>query len=123
MADRIQQWLAPGGFFYGLDPSRYRLSGFIGSILIPKMMSRYQTPDERELKPSEMAALFTQAGFEAWTSYYDFTSTPLAGLAPSWRAGYRAARMLDEALIRVPLLRALSSNFEVIAKSRAKRTS
>jgi SAM-dependent methyltransferase len=115
MADRIQQWLAPGGVFYGLDPSRYRLSGFIGSIVIPRLMSRYQTPDERELKPSDMSMLFTQAGFDARTSYYDFTSTPLAGLFPSWRAGYRAARVIDEALIRTPLLRGLSSNFEIIA--------
>jgi SAM-dependent methyltransferase len=123
MADRIHGWLTKDGVFYGLDPSRYRLSGFIGSILIPKMMSRYQTPDERELKPAEMRALFTEAGFDARTSYYDFTSTPLAGLAPSWRAGYRAARALDEALIRVPLLRAVSSNFEVVAKKIfAKRT-
>jgi hypothetical protein len=37
-------------------------------------------------------------------------------LFPSWRFGYRAARWLDEALIRVPVLRAVSSNFEVIAR-------
>jgi SAM-dependent methyltransferase len=117
-ADRIREWLAPGGVFYGLDPSRYRLSGAIGSILIPRLMRRYQTPDERELKPAEMTALFAQAGFDARSDYYDFTSTPLAGLFPSWRAGYRAARLLDEALIRVPLLRGLSSNFEIIAQRR-----
>jgi hypothetical protein len=116
MADRIHTWLARGGVFYGLDPSRYRLSGAIGSILIPRLMRRYQTPDERELKPAEMTALFTEAGFDAHTRFYDFTSTPLAGLFPSWRAGYRAARLADEALIRTPLLRALSSNFETTAR-------
>jgi 2-polyprenyl-3-methyl-5-hydroxy-6-metoxy-1,4-benzoquinol methylase len=118
MAHRIHEWLTPGGVFYGLDPSRYRLSGAIGSILIPRLMRRYQTPDERELKPSEMSALFAQAGLEARTAYYDFTSTPLAGLFPSWRAGYRAARVIDEVLIRTPLLRAISSNFEIIARRR-----
>jgi SAM-dependent methyltransferase len=114
-AERIHAWLAPGGVFYGLDPSRYRLSGAIGSLLVPKLMRRYQTPDERELKPAEITALFSQTGFEARYDYYDFTSTPLAGLFSSWRAGYRAARLADELLIRTPLVRRLSSNFEVIA--------
>jgi 2-polyprenyl-3-methyl-5-hydroxy-6-metoxy-1,4-benzoquinol methylase len=115
-ADRIRSWLEPGGVFYGLDPSRYRLSGAIGSLLVPHLMRRYQTPDERELKPSQVVALFEEAGFTAHSSYYDFLSTPLAGLFPSWRSGYRAARLTDEAIIRVPLLRALGSNFELIAK-------
>jgi len=115
MARRIHAWLEPGGVFYGLDPSRYRLSGAIGSLLVPKLMRRYQTPDERELKPSEMAELFQTAGFNARTSYYDFLSTPFAGLFQSWRAGYRAARFADEMLIRIPLLRALGSNFELLA--------
>ena len=115
-AARVYRWLTPGGVFYGLDPSRYRLSGALGSLLIPHLMRRYQTPDERELKPSEMAELFQTAGFNARTSYYDFLSTPFAGLFQSWRAGYRAARFADEVLIRVPLLRALGSNFELLAR-------
>lgn len=114
-AQRIHGWLKPGGVFYGLDPSRYRLSGALGSLLVPHLMRRYQTPDEHELKPSEVAAWFAQAGFNASYRYYDFCSTPLAGLFPSWRFGYRATRTLDELLIRLPLLRAVSSNFEVIA--------
>ncbi len=116
MAARIRGWLKPGGMFYGLDPSRYRLSGAIGSLLIPNLMRRYQTPDEHELKPPEAAALFADAGLEARYRYYDFCSTPLAGLFPSWRAGYRLTRSLDEILIRTPLLRAVSSNFELIAR-------
>ena len=116
MAARIRDWLKPGGVFYGLDPSRYRLSGAIGSILVPHLMRRYQTPDERELRPAETTALFRSAGMEARFHYYDFLSTPLAGLFPSWRWGYRAARSIDEALIRTPGLRALSSNFEVVAR-------
>jgi 2-polyprenyl-3-methyl-5-hydroxy-6-metoxy-1,4-benzoquinol methylase len=115
-AERIRGWLEPGGVFYGLDPSRYRLSGALGSLLVPHLMRRYQTPDERELKPSEVATLFEDAGFLAHARYYDFLSTPLAGLFPSWRAGYRAARLADEAIVRVPLLRALGSNFEMLAR-------
>ncbi|HEX5431727.1 MAG TPA: methyltransferase domain-containing protein [Bryobacteraceae bacterium] len=115
MAQQIRNWLVPGGIFYGLDPSRYRLSGALGSLLVPHLMRRYQTPDERELKPSQTAALFASAGFQARTSFYDFFSTPLAGLLPSWCWGYRAARAADEILIRIPLLRTLGSNFELIA--------
>ena len=107
--------LRPGGTFYSLDPSRYRLSGFIGESLFPKLMARYQSPGERQLIPRETAALFAASGFAARFAYYDFVSTPLAGLLPSWRGGYRVMRVVDEVLIRVPGLRRLSSNFEVIA--------
>jgi len=116
IAERIHRWLAPGGVFYGLDPSRYRLSGAVGSILVPHLMRRYQTPGERELRPSETAALFAAAGFHARAGIYDFLSTPLAGLFPSWGFLYRMARVADEAVIRVPGLRALGSNFELIAR-------
>jgi hypothetical protein len=37
-------------------------------------------------------------------------------LFPAWRFGYRLTRGLDEILIRTPLLNALSSNFELIAR-------
>jgi len=115
-AARVHDWLKPGGVFYGLDPSRYRLSGAIGALLVPHLMRRYQTPDEHELNPREAAARFREAGLEASFGYYDFCSTPLAGLFPSWRSGYRLARGLDELLIRTPLLRLVSSNFELIAR-------
>jgi ubiquinone/menaquinone biosynthesis C-methylase UbiE len=116
MARSVRGWLKPGGVFYGLDPSRYRLSGALGALLVPRLMRRYQTPDEHELKPSETAQRFREAGLESRFRYYDFCSTPLAGLLPSWRLGYRVARTLDELLIRTPLLRAVSSNFELIAR-------
>jgi SAM-dependent methyltransferase len=116
IAGSVRGWLKPGGVFYGLDPSRYRLSGALGALLVPHLMRRYQTPDEHELKPAETAKRFRKAGLEAHFRYYDFCSTPLAGLLPSWRLGYRLARGVDEVLIRTPLLRAVSSNFEVIAR-------
>ena len=47
---------------------------------------------------------------------YDFGSSPLAGLFPGWRAGYRAARRVDDCILRVGALRRLGSNFEVIAR-------
>lgn len=107
--------LRAGGVFYSLDPNRYRLSGAIGSLLIPHLMRKFQTEDERELDPGATAALFRSRGFAVLTEIYDFVSSPLAGLFPKWRRGYEAARLGDEVLIRLPVVRKLGSNFEVIA--------
>ena len=113
---RIYKLLKPGGVFYGLDPSRYRLSGLAGNLIFPSLMKKYQTEDEEELSPSATWGAFTRAGFEVARSYYDFVSTPLAGLLPGWRFGYTAARALDNLLVRIPALRLVSSNFEVLAR-------
>ena len=111
----IRERLTPGGKFYSLDPSRQRLSGMVGSILFPRLMEKYQSPDERQLDPEESAEHFRSANFVCQTSMYDFVSSPLAGLFPGWRTGYRAARALDELLIRTPGLNRLGSNFELLA--------
>jgi cyclopropane fatty-acyl-phospholipid synthase-like methyltransferase len=111
----IRERLAPGGKFYSLDPSRQRLSGMVGSILFPRLMQKYQTPDERQLDPEETAEHFRSANFVCHTSMYDFVSSPLAGLLPGWRSGYRAARLLDGLLVRTPGLNRLGSNFELLA--------
>jgi len=113
---QAKELLAPGGIFYSLDPSRHRLSGAVGRRLFPSLMKRYQTPDERELDPESTAALFRSAGFETRIEVYDFGSSPLAGLVPGWQAGYRAARRLDDWLLRVSALRRRGSNFEVVAR-------
>jgi SAM-dependent methyltransferase len=113
---RILQLLKPGGRFYSLDPSLYRLSGALGSLLIPKLMQKYQSPGEAELAPQRVKRLFDSNGFGCQLSYYDFGSTPLAGLAPSWTAGYQVARIVDDLIVRVPGLRKLSSDFEILAK-------
>jgi cyclopropane fatty-acyl-phospholipid synthase-like methyltransferase len=111
----IRARLAPGGVFYSLDPSRQRLSGMVGSLLFPRLMQKYQSPDERQLDAEETAQYFRSAGFTCRTSMYDFVSSPLAGLLPGWRAGYQAARAVDEALVRIPGLKKLGSNFELLA--------
>ena len=116
LASQIASILKPNGVFYSLDPSRYRLSGAIGELLFPKLMARYQSPNERRLEPRTTAEYFSQAGLHARFEYYDFVSTPLAGLFPGWRLGYRTTRLLDEVLIRAPLLNRASSNFEVVAR-------
>jgi ubiquinone/menaquinone biosynthesis C-methylase UbiE len=114
---QVRRLLKPGGVFYSLDPSRHRLSGAVGNLLIPGLMRKYQSPGERELRRSETAALFEGANFACRSGYYDFVSSPLAGLFPGWAWGYRAARLVDEALIRLPGVRALGSNFELIARA------
>jgi len=109
----LKDLLVPAGAFYSLDPSRHRLSGAVGRRLIPKLMKRYPTEDERELDPETTADLFRKAGFEAKVSMYDFGSSPLAGLFPSWAAGYRLARALDDSLLNVPFFQQRGSNFEI----------
>jgi SAM-dependent methyltransferase len=115
---RIYQLLKPGGAFYGLDPSSRRLSGLIGKLLIPKLMAKYQTEGEQPLQPSRTWKAFTGAGFDVRRSYYDFASTPLAGLLPSRKGIYRASRLVDNVLVKLPLIRLVSSNFEVLAWKR-----
>ncbi len=115
LPSRIFEVLKRGGAFYAVDPSRYRLSGAIGKLLIPSLMRRYQTADEEQLRPVPTGRAFRRAGFDVRASYYDFISTPLAGLLPSWGMGYRAARHVDDILVRTPGLRLLSSNFEILA--------
>ena len=114
---QVRGLLVPGGRFYSLDPSCHRLSGVIGRLLIPGLMKRYQTEDERELDPESTGDLFRRAGFETRVLMYDFGSAPLAGLFPSWAAGYRIARRLDNALLRNATLRRRGSNFEVVSAS------
>jgi hypothetical protein len=81
-------------------------------------MKKYQTADERELEAAATACLFRRAGFEVRTEVYDFGSSPLAGLLPGWRFGYRVARALDDKLLHLPALRRRGSNFELIAAPR-----
>lgn len=113
---QVWQILKPGGTFYSLDPSVRRLSGAVGRVLFPRLMKKYQTDDERELEPEATALLFQKEGFETRCEIYDFCSSPLAGLLPGWGWGYRLARWLDDALLRIPVLRYRGSNFEVIAR-------
>jgi SAM-dependent methyltransferase len=113
---KLSQLLVPGGGFYSLDPSSARLSGVIGRKLIPGLMRKYQTPDERELDAATAAALFRAAGFQIETAMYDFGSSPLAGLFPGWSLGYRVARRLDDLLLRIPALRRRGSNFELLGR-------
>jgi cyclopropane fatty-acyl-phospholipid synthase-like methyltransferase len=112
----LKDMLAPGGVFYSLDPSRRRLSGTLGRLLIPGLMKRYQSPDERELEPEATAALLRDAGLDTRLEIYDFGSSPLAGLFPGWRGGYRMARVVDNGILRIPFLSRFGSNFELIAR-------
>lgn len=109
--------LKPGGVVYALEPSRGRLSEKVGKLLFPALMRRYQTEDERALEGKLVAASFHQAGFDAAADWFDFGSLPLAGLCPGSARLYRTARLLDEALVRVPVLNRWSNAFELVARA------
>jgi SAM-dependent methyltransferase len=111
----IANLLTPGGVFYSLDPSHHRFSGVVGRLLIPTLMKKYQTEDERELDPEATRRLFGKELSRVRTEIYDFGSSPMAGLFPRWRLGYRVSRRIDDALLRLPFFRHYGSNFEVIA--------
>jgi SAM-dependent methyltransferase len=115
---KLASVLRHGGVFYALDPSARRLSGILGELLVPKLMKKYQSEDEHPLRVQPTLEIFRSAGFEAQSRWFDFSSTPLAGLFPSWVTGYRVGRWLDEGLTRVPLINELSSNFELVAINR-----
>jgi SAM-dependent methyltransferase len=115
-AAHIASILTPGGVFYSLDPSKHRASGAVGRLLIPSLMKKYQTDDERELDPAETRRLFGPEWREVHTDTYDFGSSPMAGLFPGWRGGYQLSRKLDDALLRLPFFRQYGSNFEIIAR-------
>ena len=111
----VREWLKPGGVFYGLDPSRYRLSGALGALLLPRLMRRYQTPDEHELKPAETVRRFREAGLSEFPLLRFLLHA--AGRIISFLAlGLSAGARPDEVPIRTPFLRAVSSNFETIAR-------
>ena len=114
---QLREQMPEGGVFYSLDPSRHRLSGVVGRLLIPQLMKKYQTEDERELEPLETAGLFRSAGWEAQVSMYDFGSSPVAGLFPGWAGGYRLARRVDDGLLRWGALARRGSNFEIVARA------
>ena len=107
--------LTPSGAVYALEPSARRLAGAVGKLIVPHLMKRYQTADERQLLAEQTAASFRDSGYRTTTSWFDFASTPLAGLLPSWGSGYRLSRLLDHALIRIPLVNRWSANFELLA--------
>jgi SAM-dependent methyltransferase len=114
---QLLEVLRPGGLVYALEPSAHRLAGLVGKLFVPRLMKRYQTEDERQLRADPTAALFGRAGYNVETKWFDFVSTPLAGLLPAWRLGYAAARSIDHVLVRVPWLRQWSANFELIARA------
>ncbi|MEO8026461.1 MAG: class I SAM-dependent methyltransferase [Bryobacteraceae bacterium] len=118
LPETLRTWLKPGGVFYALDPNRYRLLGVIGRLLIPEKMKQFQTEDEDPVSARELQCLFERNGFQAEARSFDYLSVPLAGLFPDWRAGYEIARLGDELLTRIPLLRATGSNVELIVRPR-----
>ena len=108
--------LRRGGVFYSADPSRRRVIGLFTG-LVRGTYERYHSPDERELDPEALAALVKDAGFSSVRiGYTDYFLGPLAWLAPrtpSWLGG--PLETLDNAALRLPLLRRYASSFSLVA--------
>jgi SAM-dependent methyltransferase len=108
--------LKPNGSMYSSDPSSRRL---IGSFrwLVRREYDRTHSPDERELNPERVRAMYRYAGFRnVHIEYFDFASGPFAWLLPGtprWAA--QAIDRIDRALVRFPVLRRFSSSFEILA--------
>lgn len=114
---RMRTLLRPSGCFYALDPSRYRLAGLVGSLVVPHLMRRYHTDGERPLNPWAVTRHFRNSGFAVEMGWYDFGSTAMAGLLPSWRMGYRASRVVDNLLTRIPIFNMMSGSFDITARA------
>ncbi|HYP13257.1 MAG TPA: class I SAM-dependent methyltransferase [Bryobacteraceae bacterium] len=113
--------LSRGGCFYSLDPSRYRLSGMLGRLLVPRLMKKYQTEGEMPLDPQQTVESARAAGLAAEVSMYDMFSSPFAGLLPDQGWLYEASRVMDDMLVALPGVSKLGSNFEVVARRLAPR--
>lgn len=112
---RIAAWVKPGGSLYAIDPSRYRLAGMVGRLVVPHLMKKYQTEDEQPLARGEVAKALEGSGWRGEVGFYDFASTPVAGLWPGWEGGYRISRGVDAVLKRIPGIRALGATLEIVA--------
>lgn len=113
---RIAGWLKPNGVLYAIDPSRYRLAGLVGRLLVPHLMKKYQTEDERPLSRGDVARALAESGWRGEVGFYDFGSTPVAGLWPGWVGGYLLSRRADAVLKRIPGVRALGATLEIVAR-------
>ncbi len=71
-----------------------RAAGRFGCV-IAIFFLHHLPDDERELEPETTAGLFRRAGLRTQAGIYGLASSPLAGLLPGWRAGYRAMRAAD----------------------------
>lgn len=112
--------LRPRGLFYSIDPNRRRLVRlFVG--LVRRTYERYHSPDERELDPQRLAADVAAAGFSPPViGYTDYFLGPLAWLAPGtppWLVP--ALEAIDNAALRVALLKRYASSFSVLAHAPA----
>jgi SAM-dependent methyltransferase len=115
---RLSCLLAPGGAFYSLDPSRYRLADAARKLAGAGAIEDPCGPGRRQMAAHDAIRLFESRGFQARTRFYDFLSTPLAAAHPGAATVYRLARALDEVLIRLPGVREFGCSFELVARPR-----
>jgi hypothetical protein len=105
--------------FCNLDPNARRIINVFKGLFRDKY-DRFHSPDERELDPATLCAVFRSAGFQDITVRHpDFFLNPLAWLFPDLPpVVVRLASKVDSALASTPLLRSFSSSFSLVAKKR-----
>ena len=71
------------------------------------------------MEAARVARSFREAGSDAETACYDFASHPLAGLCPGSAALNALTRVVDDALVRLPAIKAWSNAFDLLARAPA----
>lgn len=118
LARRSRDWLRPGGVFCSVDPSSKRLVSLFKRLFHDKY-EKFHSPDERELDPDALMAVFRAAGYrDIGLRYPDFFLNPLAWLFPKLPVPLvKVASMLDGLLVAAPAINAYSSSFGLLAKN------
>jgi len=110
--------LRPGGSFVSMDPNARRAVNLFKPLL-RRAYDRYHSAGERELRPGDVARMLRAAGFERIdVRFTDAFISPLAWAFP--RLTEPVAPLLarfDQLLVRLPLVRELSSGFAAIARN------
>jgi SAM-dependent methyltransferase len=115
--EAVRRTLRLGGYAYSLDPNRRRLVGLLKPF-VRSTYDRFHSPNESELYPNEIEKLYVASGFtvvkRVWS---DFCLIPMGYIFPD--IPQRLIPLLseiDSLVLRLPLIRSLSSSFAMIAR-------
>jgi SAM-dependent methyltransferase len=109
--------LKSGGSFVSMDPSSQRAVNLLKPF-VRRAYRKYHSPEEKELRPAHVVTMLREAGFrEIEVRFTDWFISPLAWLLPRLSAGVaRPLVRLDQFLVKIPVLKEMSSGFAVVAR-------
>lgn len=116
----VRSALRAGGRFISIDPNARRAVN-IFKPFFRRAYQRYHSADERELRPGDLVAMLHSAGFQdVEVRFTDAFISPLAWLFPRLTAPLAPAlARLDQLVVKMPVVKQLSSGFAVIARNGA----